>query len=93
MILYLLVIGKSAAKQRKQAVDLKKESDKELYIKDQLDLQCVQGEKELCKVQVVDAGAQEEAKTHANHVPHTVDTTRKPTDATKNQAKVANIVS
>ena len=37
--------------------------------------------------------AQKEAKTHTNPVPHTVDTTKKPTDATKNQALDVNIAS
>ena len=40
-----------------------------------------------------DVVALKEAETHINHVPHTVDTTKKPTDATKNQALDVNIAS
>ena len=41
----------------------------------------------------LNAGAQEEAKTHTNPVHHTVDMTKKPTDATKNQLLDVNIAS
>ena len=42
---------------------------------------------------VPNVDAQEEAKTHTNLVPHTVDTIKKPSDVTKNQALDVNTAS